>query len=220
MANREPVLRTKRLEIRPMTDAEIRATIEATSVEKMKNTCARMLELCARNPENRIWYAPWKICLKKDQTRVGELGFQGPVCDNTVEIGFGINEDQRGNGYTSEALSAVIEWAFSTPDVFFIEAEAEDDNHGTKKILEKLEFKPDGIGEEGTRYVREKVEAWLSVYMCFGMAIGTALGASLGNIGIGISLGLCVGMAIGAMLDSYMKKKRAKARELKRSLES
>ncbi len=220
MANREPVLRTKRLEIRPMTDAEIRATIEATSVEKMKNTCARMLELCARDPENRIWYAPWKICLKKDQTRVGELGFLGPAVDNTVEIGFGINEDQRGNGYTHEALSAVLEWAFSTPGVFFIEAEAEDDNHCTKKVLEKLEFKPDGIGEEGTRYVREKVEAWLSVYLCFGMAIGTALGASFGNIGLGISLGLCIGMGVGALLDTCMKKKRAKARELKRSLES
>lgn len=34
-----------------------------------------MLDGCRRDPENRIWYAPWEMTLKDSQERVGEIGF-------------------------------------------------------------------------------------------------------------------------------------------------
>lgn len=220
MAKRELVLRTKRLELKPMSDEEITASMEQSSADDYKRLCSQAIELCAEYPEQRVWCAPWKISRRSDGKSVGEIGFMGPAVNSTVEIYFGIHEEMRGNGYTSEALKVATEWAFSNPDVLFIEAEATDANHASKKVLEKLEFKPDGVGIEGTRYYKEKVEAWLSVYMCFGMAIGCAMGTTIGNLGVGIGLGLCLGVSVGASIDSAMRRKRSKIREAKRSLES
>lgn len=36
---------------------------------------AEMLDGCRRDPENRIWYAPWEMTLKDSRERVGEIGF-------------------------------------------------------------------------------------------------------------------------------------------------
>lgn len=34
-----------------------------------------MLDGCRRDPENRIWYAPWEMRLKDNQEHIGEIGF-------------------------------------------------------------------------------------------------------------------------------------------------
>ena len=167
-----------------------------------------------RDPENRIWYAPWKMTLKKDDTYIGNLSFKGPAQDNVVEIGYGILPDQEGEGYTTEAVQAMTQWAFGNGDVVFIEAETEPENRAAQRMLEKCGFVPDGEGQEGPRYVLEKpLPNWMAIYMLFGISIGTALGTSFDSIGIGVSLGLCFGLSIGAALDSSAKKERKKLLE-------
>lgn len=214
------VLRTKRLLITPMTEAETEELISGTPYADFGRQCKELLEDSKLDPDNRIWYLPWKICLKSDNTYIGEIGFFGPKKDSSVEIGFSVKDEFRGNGYTSEALKVVAEWAFSNEGIFFVEAEVRDENSATKKVLEKLEFKPDGVSAFGTKYVKEKVEAWISIYMCLGISVGTAIGVSMNNIGVGMCLGMSLGMCIGALIDSEMRKKREKLREARRSLES
>lgn len=213
MAKNVKELRTKRLVLKPMTKEEILVLANTNPVEAMRENCKRLLNKIEEDPDNYIWYAPWKITLKKDGTYIGEIGFQGPETDHYVEIGFGVKEEYRGNGYTTEAVKMFTEWAFSCPGVFFVEAEASDDNHASKKVLEKLEFVPDGIGETGTKYYKESADSWFSVFMCMGLSFGMIYGSLFGSVGIGLSIGISVGLMVGALIDYSLKQKRTKVRE-------
>ena len=57
----------------------------------------------------------------------------------------------------TEAVQAMIRWAFAQQDVDFVEAEADPDNRASQRILEKCGFVPNGkTGEEGPRFVVER----------------------------------------------------------------
>ena len=210
---KDPVLKTKRLVIQPMTNGEIRELCKTAPSEELQKAYGEMLDGCERDSENRIWYAPWKMLLKKERTYIGDLGFKGPARENAVEIGYGILKEYEGNGYTTEAVKAVMDWAFGMEGVAFVEAETDPENKASQRILEKLGFVPDGEGEEGPRFASEKpLTNWMSIYMLFGISIGTSFGTMFGNVGIGLSLGLCLGLCVGAGLDSSAKKEREKLR--------
>lgn len=207
---KEPVLKTKRLILRPAADAQIEAMITAQTDPTLKQAYSEMLEGCRSDPENRLWYTPWTMYLKSDpETAIGDLGFKGPQTKGTVEIGYGVEKPFEGNGYTTEGAKALIEWAFSQQDVYIIKAETDPDNAASQRVLEKLEFKPAGEGEEGPCFRLEKPEsAYMAIGMCFGLSIGMAFGASSGHSAYGLSIGLPIGMAIGLALDQQEKKHR------------
>ena len=214
MKKKELCVKTKRMIIQPMSDEEIENLIEASGSDELRTAYREMLSGCKRDPENRIWYAPWKMTLKNDDTYIGNLSFKGPAQDNVVEIGYGILPDQEGKGYTTEAVQAMTQWAFGNADVVFVEAETEPENRASRRILEKCGFVLNGEGQEGPRFVLEKpLTNWMAIYMLFGISIGTALGTSFDSIGIGLSLGLCFGLSIGVALDSSAKKERKKLLE-------
>ena len=218
MKKKELCLKTKRMLIQPMSDHEIENLMAATTSDELRSAYGEMLSGCKSDPENRIWYAPWKMALKNDHTYIGDLGFKGPVKDNAVEIGYGVLSEQEGKGYTTEAVQALTQWAFGSTEVVYVEAETELNNKASQRVLEKCGFTPDGEGKEGPRFVLEKPLAnWMAIYMLFGISIGTSLGSSFGNPAIGISLGLCVGLSIGAALDASAKKERRKLLELRRN---
>ena len=208
------MIKTARLMIQPMTDEEIRDLICRTEDVELKQAYGEMLSGCETYPDKRIWYAPWKMCLKKENTYIGDLGFKGPVKDNAVEIGYGVLKEYEGQGYATEAVKALTEWAFSNEEIYFVEAETAPDNIASQRILEKNGFSADGEGKEGPCFVKEKAEtAWMPIYMCFGTSIGTAIGTSTDNLAMGISLGMCIGLAIGSALDASWKKKREEMRQ-------
>lgn len=202
-------LKTKRLVIESMENEEIENLINTTEDEHLKSAYAEMLTKCKEDSENRIWYAPWKMYLKEDNTYVGDLGFKGPVDNYAVEVGYGVLKEYEGNGYTTEAVKAVVDWAYTNKDVYFVEAEVEKNNEKSKRVLEKLDFKVDGEGKEGLLYVKEAPKtSWASIYMCFGVAIGTSLGQSTNNMSMGMCVGIAIGFCIGMSLDASEKKKR------------
>lgn len=214
MAKKDPVVKTKRLKIEPMSNDELRRLASSTKDPELKSAYGEMLAGCESDPEHRIWYTAWKISLKAEECVIGDIGFKGPAKNHAVEIGYGIRKEYEGRGYATEAARALTDWAFTNEDIYFIEAETEPDNKASQRILEKLEFKPDGEGEEGPRFVKEQRDTqWMPIYMCLGMSIGMCLGTSFDNIAIGTSMGMCLGLCIGAALDSSFKKKREKIRK-------
>jgi len=148
-------IKTKRMTLQPMSDEEIEALIERMDSEELRTAYGEMLDGCRRDPENRIWYAPWEMMLKDSQEYVGDLGFKGPVTNHSVEIGYGVLPEHEGNGYTTEALQAMTQWAFGQKDVVFVEAETDPDNKASQRVLEKCCFVPHGTGVEGPRFVLE-----------------------------------------------------------------
>jgi ribosomal-protein-alanine N-acetyltransferase len=206
------LLRTKRLRVAPMTDAEMSLLIQNETDAHMKNAYAEMLDGSTAHPEARQWYAAWRISLP-DGTPVGDLCFKGVPLNGEVEIGYGIDKTHRGQGYATEAVRAATDWAFSQNGVWFVVAETEPDNAPSQRVMQKAGFSPAGEGKEGPRFEREKPKAeYASLYMCIGMCMGVALGSALSNIAMGLPLGMCLGLALGSYMDAQDKKLRAAAK--------
>jgi RimJ/RimL family protein N-acetyltransferase len=51
--------------------------------------------------------------IRHDGLAIGGIGFSGPPDDGVVELGFGLIESARGNGFAAEALEALIEAALA-----------------------------------------------------------------------------------------------------------
>ncbi|MDO4813204.1 MAG: GNAT family N-acetyltransferase [Eubacteriales bacterium] len=150
------MIETKRLKLYAASREQMEAFIAAQSVDVLKAAYTEMLNGCLAHPEQWEWYAIWMIELK-DGTHVGELCFKGLSEDGTAEIGYGIAEDHQGCGYATEAVSALVDWAFKQPHATCVTAETEESNIASQRVLQKSGFIPTGeTGEEGPLYVRKK----------------------------------------------------------------
>ena len=149
------MIQTERLHIYPATDEQMRRLIAAQAVPELKEAYSQMLAGCLAHPDRREWYAVWNIERADDsRTVVGYLSFTGLEDDGVLEIGYGTNEGYEGQGYMTEAVAAVVRWAAAHDGVRRIEAETEESNAASRRVLEKTGFVPTGaMGEEGPRYV-------------------------------------------------------------------
>ena len=150
------MIETNRIKIYAASQDIMKTFIEAQTVDILKTAYTEMLNGCLENPDQWDWYAIWMIELKIG-THIEELCFKGLSADGIAEIGYGISEEYQNNGYATEAVRAVLEWAFSHPDVTAVEAETDSDNVASKRVLEKCGFALNGIiGEEGPRWAFSK----------------------------------------------------------------
>ena len=151
------MVETERLKIYPASKEQMEAFIEAQTVDVLKAAYTEMLNGCIEHSEQWDWYAIWMIELKNG-THIGELCFKGLLPDGVAEIGYGINDEYQGYGYATEAVKAVSEWALKQPNVTALEAETNEDNISSKRVLDKCEFVPNGtVGEEGPRYTLKNI---------------------------------------------------------------
>ena len=88
-----------------------------------------------------IYSTLWTIVLKEKNIMVGDLCFMGEPNDlDEIEIGYGIYENFRGNGFMKEAVHAIISWAKHQDGVKSITAKTEKSNIASFTILEKNDF--------------------------------------------------------------------------------
>ena len=145
-------IETERLLLYPISNEQITALIEDETNVEIKAAYTEMFQNGIKYPEERIWYVPWFIALKKEpQVIVGDFCFKGfgPM----VEIGYGLRSGFCKKGYMTEAVRAVCEWALAQDGVSTVEAETDSDNTSSQRVLLKAGFVPNGkYGEEGPRY--------------------------------------------------------------------
>lgn len=146
---RHIVIETERLTITPQSIAEIEALRENESDPEMKKAYSEMLDLMLGLNGSEEWGSDWKISLKTGVT-VGGIGFKGlPDAEETVEIGYGIDEAYRKRGYATEAVGGMVKWAMKQDGVKYITAQTEPNNKISQKVLLANGFLRDGNGEEG-----------------------------------------------------------------------
>ena len=148
------MITTERMKIYPISIDKMKEIVETEKNEILKIAYKEMLDGCLKYPEDYIWYVLWFMELKNSNTEVvGTLSFKGIDENGIVEIGYGINAGYENKGYMSEAVSAVVQWASIQPRVKQIEAEAEESNIASIRVLEKCNFIPNGFGQEGIRFI-------------------------------------------------------------------
>lgn len=113
---------------------ELREALEETILPNVADT-----------GKNHLFSTLWTIILKDEQQMVGDLCFVGePDEEGEIEIGYGTYEEFRGNGYMTEAVGCVLEWAKKQGNVKSVFAETAKDNPASFAILVKNHFKKVG----------------------------------------------------------------------------
>ena len=147
------MIETKRIKMYPASREQMEKIIAAETSEELKVAYSEMLEGCLQHMDEWEWYAMWNIELING-TRVGDLNFKGLDENGVTEIGYVILEEYQDQGYATEAMKAVTEWALQKNNVTAIEAETDVNNIISQKVLAKCGFIANGVvGEEGPRFV-------------------------------------------------------------------
>jgi RimJ/RimL family protein N-acetyltransferase len=92
-------------------------------------------------PEPHLWLTYWLVVLSAECCGVGMVGFKGvPDECGGVEIGYGIDPAYRRQGYATEAVRALISWAFEDPACRSIRADTLKVNVASGRVLAKVGF--------------------------------------------------------------------------------
>lgn len=138
---------TPRLKLVPMTRDAFNAAV--CSDERGTEFREAMEELAERFRHDRsarfAWYTNRLIYRKEDGAYVGSIAFMNapekdPDKSGLVEIGYATEEAFRGQGYMTEAVGAMCDWALAQPKVYGIIAGVLDGNDASSRVLEKNGF--------------------------------------------------------------------------------
>ena len=93
------------------------------------------------------WYFVLRNRVTGSRVLIGNGGFKGPPDDEgNVEIGYSLLPPYRNKGYTTEAVQALVSWAFEHPEVERVIAEARPGNTASVRVLHKVGFDEGGAG--------------------------------------------------------------------------
>ncbi len=80
--------------------------------------------------------------LKAGRIVIGYPGFIGaPDKEGAIEVGYSVADSYQGQGFATEAVRALIEWALRQPNVRQVKAGCDADNYASRRVLEKLGMK-------------------------------------------------------------------------------
>jgi len=105
---------------------------------EIKDHIAGYLNSLRKDPTHLGW-GVWFVIERETNEVIGDIGFKGkPFLEHTVEIGYGIMPASQNKGYATEAVQALIEWAFAFEQIQKIVAKCVHDNTPSIKVLEKV----------------------------------------------------------------------------------
>jgi [ribosomal protein S5]-alanine N-acetyltransferase len=147
-------IETERLMLVPLTANDLRSMMSnkklastqlgwASDAEELNSKMCFIYQLKAENIDkddaNWMFYTYFAIVLKESNHLIGEIGFKGVPDENgEVEVGYGLeNEKWNGKGYMTEALKALIQWAFTQQSVLCVVADTDKINVASQKVLKK-----------------------------------------------------------------------------------
>jgi RimJ/RimL family protein N-acetyltransferase len=89
------------------------------------------------------------IVEKKDGSKIGFIAHFHVLHLGTgtkqLEIGYSLVPSERGKGFCSEAVKIMVDYLFLSKDIMRIQAQTDQRNAASQKVLEKAGFKKEGI---------------------------------------------------------------------------
>lgn len=150
-------INTKRLKIKPLNETQMRKYIlddfsledelnlkynsRSVSERIKKNIETKIIPSLIDKTKNSLYNTFWTVINVEKNTLVADICFKGEPNENgEIEIGYGTYEEFQGNGFMTEAIYGLINWAFNQEKIKAILAETDPKNIASIIILEKNKF--------------------------------------------------------------------------------
>jgi [ribosomal protein S5]-alanine N-acetyltransferase len=148
------MVHTERMELYGLSQAQLRLALyegerlaealsaqvppEVFSTESRQAMMIKVSRMEHIDPSLHPWYTYFLLVRTADRRALGVCGFKGaPTLFGSVELGYAIHEDFRGNGYMTEAVSGLVEWAFTHDSCRQVTAETLRNNLASQRVLQK-----------------------------------------------------------------------------------
>jgi len=129
-----------------MTLEEVRAMVEAMDTTEKAQLSADWLARLHASTSADIWTYGFSLVHRDSSIVVGKSGFKGhPTADGVVEIAYGVVPDYQGKGYATEAVQALVVFAFNSGRVRVVRAHTLPEPNASTRVLTKCDFQH--IGE-------------------------------------------------------------------------
>ena len=93
-------------------------------------------------------FGTYQVVRRTDDHVIGDVGFMGPPdATGAVHVGCAITEGERRQGYATEALTAVLEWARTQSGLTCVLADTTRANIASQRLLERAGMHK--VGEDG-----------------------------------------------------------------------
>ena len=111
---------------------------------------ARLVEEFAAGDPRRPGWFQYAITLRSDGRLIGDLGVR--LHDNLrqAELGFTLAPAHQGQGYATEAVTAVVDHLFTQRQLHRISAECDARNSASAALLQRVGFRQEGLRRENT----------------------------------------------------------------------
>lgn len=150
-------LKPRRLNIAPLTPRQLRLWLDDAPLLYREPGCsycgeplqgafreaaAEQLRSAAVHSRNYIWYTFRFIILKPEKAAIGSAVFKdAPDGNGEVEIGYGLGEEYRGEGYMTETAGILCDWALTPKGVEHRVAETDLEGFASQRVLLRCGFR-------------------------------------------------------------------------------
>lgn len=154
-----PTIETDRLILRKATQHDANDILELYAhKDVVQHLPLELFSSLADAKEEISWYEKifleqtglrWVIEDKISNKVIGTCGYLNYEADhNRIEIGYDLSPESWGKGIMTEALKAILDFAFHNMSINKVEAQITSENDSSLHLLKKLNFKHDGILRE------------------------------------------------------------------------
>lgn len=116
----------------------LRLSRDVVTPEVERAMAVKLSRMAAAPRDRYLWYTFWLVVIECEQFGAGLAGFKGePSPLGSVELGYGIDPACQSLGYMTEAVGALIDWAFNDQNCLRVIAETLPGNRASQRVLEK-----------------------------------------------------------------------------------
>ena len=167
-----PTIETERLRLRPFADTDAEAIYALQSNARVlrfwdsppwadRARAQAFLAMC-RQMEQEGSGARLAIETAQTRTFIGWCSlFRWNPVYRSLGIGYCLDEPAWGQGYATEAVGAMLKWAYGTLDLNRVEAELDTRNAASARVLHKLGFQREGMRREDCVVDGEVSDSWI-----------------------------------------------------------
>lgn len=121
---------------------------EVFSEESRQAMVIKMSRMDHADAHQHEWYTYFLLVQSAERCAVGVCGFKGaPTLFGSVELGYAMHEAYRNLGYMTEAVQAMVAWAFTHESCRVITAETLRGNFPSQHVLQKAGLRLDRSAE-------------------------------------------------------------------------